>query len=359
MSDTTGGGHKRPRDLRTGLANLYKGTTTGSEAPAAMLPALRMSEATAPRIGTLGGAPAVFIEQQKQSFATENAELRAELERLREDGAADVQLEPAQIRDRFPPDRTHHAFQDEAFQALKRSIAEHGQDQPILVRPHATEAAAYEIAYGRRRREACRELGIRVKARIKALSDGELLRAMVRENEEREVLSLYERGAFVRRLAEGEGLSVRKLAAMLGLSPGYISRLIRLPMLPQALELLIGDPRPLSVRTLELLAGVLAEEGALDRILERWGGITPASTPDRRARQAITLAAIASREQPPKQRDEVRLIRTEGGRLLGRLHRRGDSTRMIELAADLSEGEIEAVARAIEGALGGDRGRGV
>ena len=130
------GGQKRPRDLRAGLASLYAGAAAPAE-PAAKAPAPE-----APGIGTLGGAPAVFVEQQKQSIVKENAELRAEIEQLRTDGGADVLLDPAQIRDRFPPDRTRHAFEDEAFHALRRSIAEHGQDQPILVRPHATEPGA-------------------------------------------------------------------------------------------------------------------------------------------------------------------------------------------------------------------------
>jgi ParB family chromosome partitioning protein len=345
------GGQKRPRDLRAGLASLY----AGAAAPAAE-PVAKPPPPEAPGIGTLGGAPAVFVEQQKQSIVKENAELRAELEQLRTDGGADVLLDPAQVRDRFPPDRTRHAFEDEAFHALRRSIAEHGQDQPILVRPHATEPGLYEIAYGRRRREACRELGVRVKARVKPLTDDELLRAMVRENEEREALSLYERAAFVRRLGEAEGLSVRKLAAMLGISPGYVSRLTRLPVLPPALEGLIGDPRPLSVRTLEDLAAALAVEGALDRILERWGGITPGATPERRARQAIALAAP---DAPAPQREQVRVLRAGDGRPVGRLRRRGDGRCVIELAAELAEAEIEAVTCAVEGALAGGRGRGV
>ena len=180
---------------------------------------------------------------------------------------------------------------------------------------------------------------------------------MVRENEEREQLSLYERAAFVRRLGEGEGLSVRKLAAMLGISPGYVSRLTRLPVLPPALEALIGDPRPLSVRVLEDLATALAGDGALDRILERWGGITPGPTPERRARQAIALATPDART--PVARGRARVLRTPDGREVGRLRRRENGACVIELAAELVEVEVEAVAGAIEAALGGGQGRGV
>jgi plasmid partitioning protein RepB len=345
---STGGGQKRPRDLRAGLASLY----AGGAQPELTASASKTSVQAQPGIGTLGGAPAVFVEEQKQSIVSENVSLRAELAEMRADGGADVLLNPVQVYDRFPPDRTRHAFEDDAFHALKRSIAEHGQDQPILVRPHATEPDLYEIAYGRRRREACRELGIKVKARVKSLTDDELLRAMVRENEEREALSLYERAAFVRRLGESEKISVRKLATMLGISPGYVSRLMRLPVLPPPLESLIGDPRPLSVRTLEELATVLAEESALDRILEGWGGIAPGSTPERRARQAIALAMQIGLGRSAGERDQVRILHTPDGRVLGRLCWRRSNRCVIELATELSEAGVEAVAGAVEVALG-------
>ena len=145
---------------------------------------------------------------------------------------------------------------------------------------------------------------------------------------------------------------------MLGISPGYVSRLTRLPVLPPALEALIGDPRPLSVRVLEELAAALAGKGALDRILERWGGITPGPTPERRARQAIILAAPAAPATPAEARsgaDPARPI----GRAIGRLRRLSDGACVIELAAGLGDDEVEAVAGAVEGALGGVQGRGV
>jgi transcriptional regulator with XRE-family HTH domain len=179
---------------------------------------------------------------------------------------------------------------------------------------------------------------------------------MVRENEEREALSLYERAAFVRQLGESEKASVRKLAKMLGISPGYVSRLLRLPILPPSLESLIGDPRPLSVRTLEKLAAVLADRSALDRILDGWSGIEPGATSERRARQAIALATRVTVGRPAVQRGQMRLLKASGGRVLGRLRWRGDGSCVIELATELSEPEVEAVAAAVE--LAFDSGQG-
>jgi hypothetical protein len=209
-----------------------------------------------------------------------------------------------------------------------------------------------EIAFGRRRREACRQLGIAVRARVQALSDEELLRVMVRENTERAALSLYERGVFVRRLAEGENLSVRRLAELLGISPAYVSRLMRLPVLPPELEEMIGDPRALSMRLLEKLGALLGKADAIDRIVVGWGAIRPGATPERRARQLIELASgelsIHSSEDG---REAVREIRTSDGRLIGEVRRGRTGCWLVELSSELSSEEIERVLRGASTAL--------
>ena len=47
-------------------------------------------------------------------------------------------------------------------EGLKNSISKNGQRVPVLVRP--LEGDRYNLIYGRRRLEACRELGIKVRA---------------------------------------------------------------------------------------------------------------------------------------------------------------------------------------------------
>jgi ParB family chromosome partitioning protein len=335
---------KAAKDLRAGLASLYAGALT----PA---PARRDEPEVSADIGSRGGAPAIFVEQQKRGLLAENDALRAELTHLREDGGADTSLDPAQVLDRYPPDRVREAFADETFLQLVRSIEANGQDQPILVRPHPTLPERYEIAYGRRRREACRQLGIKVRARVKPLSDDELLRVMIRENEERAPLSLYERGAFVRRLAEQERLSVRALASALGISAGYVSRLMRLPVLPDELAAVIGDPRPLSMRVLEELAAVVTEPSAVERVLVRWGAVRPAPSPELRARQVIRLAGTADSDEAISGPGESRRIATADGRAIGTA-RRGKSGRWtLELSGDMSEAEVEHLFESLRRAL--------
>lgn len=336
---------KSAKDLRAGLASLYAGAVAPSPAPAR-----REGPAPAGDLGSRGGAPALLVEEQKRGLLAENEALRTELADLREGGGADIWLEPAHVLDRYPPDRVREAFADASFMELVRSIEANGQDQPILVRPHPALPDRYEIAYGRRRREACRRLGIKVRARVKPLSDDELLRVMIRENEERAPLSLYERGAFVRRLAEQERLSVRALAAALGISAGYVSRLMRLPVLPEDLAALIGDPRPLSMRVLEELAAVVADPAAVERALVGWGTIRPAATPEQRARQVIRLATEPPAPSPVADGDTRRLTAADG-RAIGTARRGRNGRWTVELSGELSEAEVERLLASLSAAL--------
>lgn len=72
---------------------------------------------------------------------------------------------------------------------LVASIREHGQQVPILVRPHPDHEGRYQIAYGRRRLRALKELGQTVRAIVKPLSNEQLVVAQGQENSARTDLS--------------------------------------------------------------------------------------------------------------------------------------------------------------------------
>ena len=90
----------------------------------------------------------------------------------------------------------------EAHSKLVEAIREHGQQVPILVRPHPTEAGRYQVAYGHRRLRAAVELKRTVRAAVKNLTDDELVIAQGQENNERQDLSFIEKSRFARRLEE-------------------------------------------------------------------------------------------------------------------------------------------------------------
>ena len=95
-------------------------------------------------------------------------------------------IDPSFIKDRIEPD-------EEEFQALKKAISEEGQSSPILVRPHPKDKNRYMVVFGAQRRRATEELGLKVRAVVKELSDRDHAVAQGQENAARANLSFIER----------------------------------------------------------------------------------------------------------------------------------------------------------------------
>lgn len=114
-----------------------------------------------------------------------------------------VELDASLIDGSFVEDRlTRQETDDPEFLALVQSLHQHGQQVPILVRPHPDHAGRFQAAYGHRRMRAAARLGLPVKALIKPLTDAELILAQGKENSERRDLSFIERALFAQALIE-------------------------------------------------------------------------------------------------------------------------------------------------------------
>ena len=153
-----------------------------------------------------------------------------------------VELDPALIDPSFIRDRLDDAKAAE-FEAFQASIAEHGQQVPILVRPSSQTEGRYQVAYGHRRLEALQRLGRPVKAIVKHLTDEQLVVAQGRENLERRDLSFIERALFAARL-EDHGFARSALTAALAVHKGNLSTMISVARsVPEELIVAIG-PAP-------------------------------------------------------------------------------------------------------------------
>lgn len=151
-------------------------------------------------------------------------------------------LDPAPVRDRLTLGDPRETL------SLKQSIRENGQRVPILVRPHPVVPGRFQIAYGHRRAEACRELGIKARAIIASLSDEELIVAQGRENTERRDLSFIEVALFASRL-EAAGHPRHVIIASLGLDKADVSRVMSVARdIPEELIVQIG-PAPKAGRS--------------------------------------------------------------------------------------------------------------
>ncbi|MEB3046263.1 plasmid partitioning protein RepB [Rhizobium mulingense] len=172
----------------------------------------------------------------------ENAKQATKLQQQLAEGEAVISIETtsidtSKIVDRIPIDV------DPAFDALVESIAEHGQQVPILVRPNPQSPGRFQIAYGRRRVKAAEKLGRPVRAIVRNLSDSQLFIAQGRENLDRKDLSFIEKAFFAKNL-EDNGCDRPTIIAALVSDKADVSRYVAIArQVPQELVKLIG-PAP-------------------------------------------------------------------------------------------------------------------
>ena len=199
-------------------------------------------------------------------------------------------VDASPIADRFESDPSSHS-------ELKDSIEAHGQQVPILVRPHPTTDGRFQIAYGRRRLRAARELGLTVRAVIKPLTDEQLAIAQGQENTARADLSYIEKARFAARLEES-GYSREVIMAALSTDKSGVSRLVTsVNAIPREIIDLVG-PAPKTGRDRWLtLAGKIQRAGA---IAKARAAMSQDAFKDKNSdeRFAAILAAVAARRAP-------------------------------------------------------------
>lgn len=136
-----------------------------------------------------------------------------------------------------------HAPQKEVVAELAENIKHHGQQQPIGV--YALDEAdddghEYALSYGEHRLEACKELGIEVRAEVKEKpkNDTQAILQAFSENEAREALNPMDR-LNVAKLLIANGKIGKKtptqkdVAGLMGLQEAEVSRLMKLDKLSE------------------------------------------------------------------------------------------------------------------------------
>ena len=118
------------------------------------------------------------------------------------EGEQVVDLDPSLIDVSFVADRMEG--DQEQYRELLEAIKNHGQNSPVLVRPHPNVDGRYMIVFGHRRVKVAKELGRKVRAVVKALDDKAHVIAQGQENSARANLSFIEKATFAKRLEELE-----------------------------------------------------------------------------------------------------------------------------------------------------------
>lgn len=277
---------------------------------------------------------------------TEGARNAARLQEQIEEGTLVVSLDPAQIDSGMVADRLQLAI-DPSFDALVASMAESGQQVPILVRPIADAPRRYQVAYGHRRLRAAKQLGIAVKAIVRPLTDAEMVVAQGKENLERRDLSYIEKAIFARRL-EDAGFDRATIVAALSSDKADVSRYISVArLIPDVLAQAIGPADRIGRARWLVLADNLQRPGAGKRaeaVLDR----AEFARADSNARFAQVFKAVGE-PKPAAKKAAVRVWQDPEGRKVLRVETRKDETALVvdeALAPDFGAfllGEIEAL----------------
>lgn len=207
-----------------------------------------------------GRVPSGAVRSLKDTFS----EVERENELLKQqiaEGASSVDLDPSVIDASPFPDR----FSDqsaEAYKSLKASIAESGQEIPILVRPHPSAEGRFQTAYGHRRVRVALDLGTTVKAIVREMSDEKLALAQGLENSPREDLSFIERASFALNL-ETSGVARAVIQQALSIDRAEVSKLISVAQaIPDWLVSAIGRAPKIGRGRWQELADLLKEANA-------------------------------------------------------------------------------------------------
>lgn len=179
--------------------NLLSGLLGPASSPEARLPS---PEPPRPRRGAIGAVSQSIADLKARSI---------------------VEIDPSLIEAGGMQDRLESDAGEDAD--LVRSIAEYGQQVPVLVRPHPEKEGCFQIVYGRRRVLALRDLGRPVKALVRDLDDQELVLAQGQENTARRDLSFIEKANFARQMI-ATGYDRKIICDALSIDKTVISRML-------------------------------------------------------------------------------------------------------------------------------------
>jgi len=167
------------------------------------------------------------------------------------------------------PYQPRRAMDDTALDELADSIRARGILQPLLVRPHPSRAAHYQIIAGERRWRAAQRASLHeVPVLVRTLSDEDAMAAGLVENLQREDLNPVEEAEGYQRLINEFKLSQEALGDAGGKSRVHINNILRVLRLPEKVLALVRDGQ-LSMGHAKALLGHAEPEKGAKMILDK------------------------------------------------------------------------------------------
>ncbi len=135
-----------------------------------------------------------------------------------------------------------HNFDKSKLDELAQSIKENSIIQPIIVRPNNEKQDKYEIIAGERRFRASKIAGLKtIPAIVKKVNNHQALEIALIENIQRSELSVIDEAKGYKRLASEFSYTQDQISSKVGKSRSHIANLMRLLLLPSAVQGLVDD----------------------------------------------------------------------------------------------------------------------
>lgn len=193
-------------------------------------------------------------------------EMAERADRLLE-GQTVAEIDPALVDVSFVRDRL--SGDDAEYQELLAAIREHGQQSPVLLRPHPRQSGRYMVVFGHRRVRAAAELGIKVRAIVREMDDRAHVVAQGQENSARANLSFIEKAMFAGNLSrlnyDQDNATVR---AALSVDRATLSKLLSVSAIPAEILAAVGPARGIGRDRWYELKILLEKTAVLDRALD-------------------------------------------------------------------------------------------
>jgi len=185
---------------------------------------------------------------------------------------------------KFQPRKT---FVEEDLTDLIASVKDKGILQPILVRPVAGDANAFEIVAGERRWRAAQAAKLHeVPVIVKELNDGQALEYAIIENVQRSDLNAIEEAGAYQELMDRFSYTQEQLAGAVGKSRPHVANTMRLLKLPESVRILVRDGKLTPGHARTLVGDPDAEAKAL-QIVE--GGLNVRQAEQRSGKKSKTI----------------------------------------------------------------------
>lgn len=178
-----------------------------------------------------------------------------------------IEIEPSQCKLWRYADRPNDELGD--LEALAKSLKDHGQQEPILVRPTAEDSQQpYEIIFGNRRWRAASLADIKIQAICKPITDQQAALYQKEENENRKELSDYARAISYRAQIDGGVFkSETELSKFLGISKQSLNDLMAYLRVPENIRIAIRGFKYLPKSTVIKIATCAKNKDYADAIM--------------------------------------------------------------------------------------------